>query len=162
MNNAIHLQYANDLLQCPDEQQLIAACDHCLTLFDHKDHELSIRIVDTNEMQQLNNQFNHQNKTTNVLAFPCKMPDDTFSTILGDIILCAPIIAKEASAQHKTLQAHWLHLTLHGLLHLLGYDHKKPAEAERMEQQEIDLLAHWGYPNPYAINTQGAFVENER
>ena len=123
--------------------------------------ELSISLVDEIEMQQLNHQFRNNDKPTNVLAFPCDMPCDTFNTVLGDIILCAPVINTEAEVQHKTLAAHWSHLMIHGTLHLLGFDHQTTMEAYNMEQREIQLLAHWDHPNPYELTVTNEVIDHE-
>lgn len=106
--------------------------------------ELNIRISSTQESQQLNNTYRQKNKPTNVLSFP--YPDED---ILGDMILCAQVISDEATQQNKTYQAHWLHMVIHGLLHLCGYDHQQEDEALHMESLEIKLLNQLGYTNPY-------------
>lgn len=103
-----------------------------------------IRIVSKEESQQLNRDFRQQDKPTNVLSFPFDEPD-----YLGDLALCHEIIAAEAEAQGKTLLAHYQHMTLHGILHLLGYDHETEAEAVEMEALEIKLLAQLGVKDPY-------------
>jgi probable rRNA maturation factor len=113
--------------------------------------ELCIRLVDSEEMQQLNHQFREYDKPTNVLAFPFEalpgwQPD---TQLLGDIVICSSVVAKEAAEQNKTIEHHWAHLTLHGFLHLLGYDHIEEADAEVMEALEIKLLANLNIPNPY-------------
>ncbi|MBN4080468.1 rRNA maturation RNase YbeY [Beggiatoa alba] len=123
-------------------------------LFENKsDYELSIRVVDIHESQFLNSQYRQKNKPTNVLSFPFEMPDifkeDQQTTILGDIVVCAPIIEMESQQQKKSTQEHWAHMIVHGVLHLLGYDHINNKEAEAMEALEIKILAHFGYPNPY-------------
>lgn len=110
-----------------------------------------IRIVDLVESQQLNQTYRGKNKPTNVLSFPFAQAE-TFTLpekILGDLVLCAPLIKQEANEQNKSVSAHWAHLIIHGTLHLLGYDHMIDEEAETMEALEIKLLAQLGYPNPY-------------
>lgn len=115
--------------------------------------ELCIRVVDKTESQQLNNQYRHKNYPTNVLSFPCELPEYIQQEFqyhyLGDIIICADVVAEEAMQQSKVLEAHWAHMVIHGLLHLMGYDHIKVSEAKIMEQLEIMLLTNMGYPNPY-------------
>lgn len=113
--------------------------------------EVCLRIVDKQEIQQLNHTYRQQNKPTNVLSFPSELPELVTQKIhyLGDIILCADIIETEALEQKKTLPAHWAHMVLHGLLHLRGYDHTQEKDAVIMETLEIQLLAKLGFNNPY-------------
>lgn len=112
--------------------------------------ELTIRIVDCEESRRLNRQYRGQDAPTNVLSFPADLPGEIGLNLLGDILICAPQVAEEALAQGKPDQAHWAHLTIHGVLHLLGYDHQLAAEADVMEGIEIALLESLGIPNPYA------------
>lgn len=113
--------------------------------------EVCIRVVDTGEIQQLNAQYRKQNKPTNVLSFPCVLPDAVAldKSFIGDIIICAEVIAQQAQAQNKTVESHWAHMVIHGLLHLMGLDHQTEAEAVLMESKEIEILHDLGYPNPY-------------
>ena len=115
--------------------------------------ELTIRIVDKNEMTALNSTYRHKNKPTNVLSFPLDMPVDQNETIplLGDIIICADVVSEEALEQEKSLEAHWAHMVVHGTLHLLGYDHEKDSDAEIMEAEEIHVLTELGFDNPYCV-----------
>ncbi len=112
-----------------------------------KNAEITIRIVDNNESKVLNNLYCKKKYPTNVLAF---LVDDSFH-IIGDIVLCAPVIEKEAIEQSKSLEAHYAHLIIHGALHLYGYDHKDEKDAYIMEAQEIKILTSLGYRNPYLI-----------
>lgn len=111
--------------------------------------ELSVRIVDEDESQALNLQYRGKDKPTNVLSFPCELPDGVELPLLGDLVICAQVVAKEALEQGKLLHAHWAHMVVHGTLHLLGYDHIEDGEAEEMEAIEIQVLLELGYPNPY-------------
>ena len=113
--------------------------------------ELSIRITDVAEIKQLNGQYRKKDKPTNVLSFPSEIPEDFLlnTHYLGDIVICASVVRKEAKEQGKELMAHWAHMTLHGILHLLEYDHENDHDAAVMEKMEVDLLAELGYPNPY-------------
>ncbi len=111
---------------------------------------LTLRFVDNDESLSLNQQWRDKAKATNVLSFPIDTPPgiDT-ETWLGDLVLCVPVIATEAKQQGKTWQAHWAHMIIHGVLHLLGYDHVQTEEAEQMEALETQILAKLGYPDPY-------------
>ena len=111
--------------------------------------ELTIRIVDEPESKQLNERWRQKPYPTNVLSFPFEPPPDVDIPLLGDIVICAPLVAREAGHQSKV--AHWAHLVIHGTLHLLGYDHINDAEAQIMENLEISILHDLDYPNPYQI-----------
>ena len=114
---------------------------------------VSVRYVDESESQTLNASFRGKDTPTNVLSFPANLPADLIKRLgnefLGDIVICAPILEKEAQQQGKTLAAHWAHLTVHGTLHLLGFDHETEADAEIMENLEISSLHNLGFNNPY-------------
>lgn len=115
------------------------------------DSELTIRLVDEDEGRELNRTWRHKDYPTNVLSFPADVPDGLLDIpLLGDLVICVPVVEREAAEQGKTPEAHWAHLVIHGCLHLLGYDHIEDAEAEEMESLERDLLAELGYPDPYA------------
>ena len=113
------------------------------------DAELVIRLVDRQESRQLNARYRGKNKATNVLSFPADLPLELKLPLLGDIIICAPILVEEAQEQHKTVEAHWAHLTIHGVLHLTGHDHKLEDEASEMETIETRILQSLGFPDPY-------------
>lgn len=114
-----------------------------------KKSEITIRIVNEKESAILNKNYRHKLGPTNILSFPFDAPADIDLPYLGDLIICEPVIAKEAKEQNKLLLAHWAHMVIHGTLHLLGYDHIKNEEALVMEKKEINLLSKLGYPNPY-------------
>lgn len=111
--------------------------------------ELTIRIVDNDESQQLNHTYRQKNKPTNVLSFPFEAPDGIELPLLGDIVICAPLMMTEARTQNKTPDAHWAHLVVHGTLHLLGYDHQNDDDALEMESLETKILTQLGYADPY-------------
>jgi len=111
--------------------------------------ELTVRLVDTEEIQQLNNSYRHKDKPTNILSFPFEAPEFIPLDLLGDLVICHAIIEKEAIEQQKQLTAHWAHIIIHGVLHLIGYDHIEDAEANEMEAFEIELLQQLGFENPY-------------
>jgi len=112
--------------------------------------ELVVRIVDEAEMTALNQRYRGKSSPTNVLSFPCELPPGVDSRLLGDVVVCAPVVAEEAIRQGKPLQAHWAHLVMHGVLHLQGFDHHHEQDARVMEAQETRLLEGLGYSNPYA------------
>ncbi|TWH71474.1 putative rRNA maturation factor [Azomonas agilis] len=115
------------------------------------DSELTIRLVDEAEGRELNHTYRHKDYPTNVLSFPADIPEGLLDIpLLGDLVICVPVVQREAIEQGKALEAHWAHLVIHGCLHLLGYDHLEDAEAEVMEHLERQLLAELGYPDPYA------------
>ncbi len=114
-----------------------------------KPTELSVRIVDAAESQTLNAQYRQQDKPTNVLSFPADMPADLPVQHLGDIVICASVVNREAAEQQKSEAAHWAHMCIHGTLHLLGFDHIETDDAEIMEALETELLAQLDFPAPY-------------
>jgi probable rRNA maturation factor len=112
--------------------------------------DISIRVVDEEESRSLNREYRSKDRPTNVLSFAAGLPAEVEPRLLGDIVICAPVVAAEAAAQGKSERAHWAHLVVHGTLHLLGYDHERSPEARRMEARETSILAGLGFPNPYA------------
>ena len=116
-------------------------------------HELSIRLVNEKEGSNLNQTYRDKTGPTNVLSFPfenpANLPPDQNLPLLGDIVICVPLVRQEALAQGKAEINHWAHLTIHGTLHLLGYDHTNDEEAQIMEQLETEILADLGFPDPY-------------
>jgi len=118
-----------------------------------RDAELAIRIVDEDEGRGLNLQYRGKDQPTNVLSFPAELPEGLPKGVgwplLGDLVICAPVVAREAREQGKPLAAHYAHMTVHGTLHLLGWDHEDHHDAERMEQREREILATLGVPDPY-------------
>lgn len=115
------------------------------------ERELTIRIVDEAESAVLNSQYRDKPGPTNVLSFPAdheSLPEE-LRCELGDLVVCAPVVAREALEQGKAMDAHWAHMVVHGVLHLRGFDHVEAADAERMEALEIEILRDLGYSNPY-------------
>ncbi len=137
----------------PDDEDLHRAIGAALALAPNAPDapELSLRIVDRTEMQQLNGTYRGRDYATNVLSFPADLPAHLELPLLGDIAVCAPVVNEEAHQQGKDNAAHWDHMLVHGVLHLLGYDHQNDTEADAMESLETRILAHLGRPNPYEI-----------
>jgi len=120
------------------------------TLADRIDGaELTIRIVDVDEMTELNETYRKKPGPTNVLSFPAEIDEEFEIALLGDIIICADVVQQEAADANIDLLAHWAHMVVHGTLHLLGYDHIQKQEAELMEETETEILTSLGYPPPY-------------
>lgn len=151
MSIILDLQLASDASDLPSEQQLQLWLDAAVTPFQ-SDAEVTIRIVDEAESQQLNFDYREKDKPTNVLSFPFQQPPGMELPLLGDLVICAQVVSREAAEQGKALHAHWAHMVIHGCLHLLGFDHINDAEAEEMEAEEILILQSLGLPNPYLID----------
>ena len=115
-----------------------------------READLAIRIVDAKEGRALNRHYRGKDYATNVLSFPAELPEGVKLPLLGDLVICAPVVAREAKEQKKSLAAHYAHMTVHGTLHLLGWDHEDDKEAECMEQLEREILAELGIADPYA------------
>lgn len=113
--------------------------------------ELTIRLVDAVESAQLNETYRHKTGPTNVLSFPFEAEVPLRIPLLGDLVICAEVVAREAQQQGKTLDSHWAHMVIHGTLHLIGFDHLTTDEAQAMEGQEIDIMQQLGYCNPYEL-----------
>jgi len=118
--------------------------------------ELAIRVVTPAESRRLNRDFRGKDQPTNVLSFPAGPATAAPPAgLLGDLAICAGVVAREARAQHKALPAHWAHMVVHGTLHLLGYDHEAERDARRMERRERALLTRLGFPDPYRVADRG-------
>ena len=111
---------------------------------------IGIRIVNEAEIAGLNARYRRRRGSTNVLAFPFEVPPGARSDVLGDVIICAPVVNREARAQGKLPAAHWAHMIVHGIMHLRGYDHHSAREAAVMERRETAILRRLGYPDPYS------------
>jgi probable rRNA maturation factor len=137
-------------LDGPTDEQLRRWCELGLRQRS-ADSEMTVRLVDEAEGRELNLTYRHKDYATNVLSFPADVPDEMLDIpLLGDLVICAPVVEREALEQGKPAEAHWAHLVIHGCLHLLGYDHIDDEEAEEMEALERTLLAELGHRDPYA------------
>ena len=139
----ISIQIVSKLASIPEKSQFKKWAQAALRV----DTEVTIRIVDAQEALELNSTYRGKDYATNVLTFP--LTEEPI--LMGDIIICAPVVAAEANAQHKDLIAHYAHLTVHGMLHLCGFDHENEYQAELMESLEVQILTKLGYANPYLI-----------
>lgn len=132
-----------------DEASLADILQTVLLRFNREQSELVVRFVDKAEIHQLNKTYRAHDKTTNVLAFVSDLPTEIETDILGDVAICPEIVAAEAKVQNKTFSHHLIHLAIHGTLHLLGYKHIQPKDAEEMERLEVEILAKIHIQNPY-------------
>lgn len=152
MTHHIDIQNASNTALPLTEEELEALVK--LALRDHRSEaELTVRLVDAEEMIHLNNSYRKQNKTTNVLAFPADLPShiELECPFLGDVLICPEVLLAESQQLHKSLKEHWSLILIHGVLHLLGFDHIKEEDAQVMQGIEIKLLAELGYANPYNL-----------
>jgi probable rRNA maturation factor len=153
--NIIDIQRIDETDSQPNDAQLELWVNTVLASLN-EEFEIVIRIVGEIESAQLNETYRHKNGATNILSFPFEAPEgvDLDLNLLGDLVICAPVLEREAIEQHKPLHNHWAHIVIHGTLHLLGYDHIDDAEATEMEAKEIELLHTLSIPNPYEDNTE--------
>lgn len=140
---SLTVQYASDRQRLPTRAQFRRWIKAAL----QRDAIITLRIVDEPEGRELNRTYRGRDYATNVLTFVY----DDMQTLAGDIVICAPVVEREATGQHPGLIAHYAHLSLHAVLHLQGYDHENDADAAEMEQLEIELMLKLRYPDPYRI-----------
>lgn len=151
MTSDVDVQYATELINCPDANTIVKWVNAALA-HEKEDYALSIKIVDEDEMETLNFYYRQKQKPTNVLSFPCQLPIEVRGNMLGDIAICAPVVQQEAILQAKPLEAHFAHMVVHGVLHLLGFDHENDKDANEMESLEIIILEKLGYKDPYGAH----------
>ena len=132
-----------------DEIKLKLTCQQFLQEFDVGDSELVVRLVSHVEIQVLNKEYRSKNQVTNVLSFSSDIPIEIGEAILGDVVICVDVVREEAVLGDKTLPDHLSHMAIHGILHLLGYDHEDLTSANKMEGIEIEFLKKIGVNNPY-------------
>ncbi len=142
----VEVQYSYSDQSIPNEEDFQAWAARVDSI---KEADVAIRIVDEQEMTALNMRYRQKAGPTNVLSFPAELPEGVDLPFLGDVIICAPIVAKEAVEQQKSLLSHWAHMSVHGILHLQGYDHIDEADAAEMESIETSVLNNLGFENPY-------------
>lgn len=140
----------------PSEADLVTWVQAALDVAGNADPlvQITIRVVDDAEMQSLNHQYRHKDALTNVLSFAFEAPSEADIALLGDIVICASVVQREAEEQAKTPEQHWAHMVIHGTLHLLGFDHISHEDAEQMEALEKRALSQLNFPDPYVIDTR--------
>ena len=151
MNHTIDVQIAVELPDLPSTEQLEQWANLSLNDMD-EETELTIRIVDEEEAMELNSKWRSKPEPTNVLSFPVDANTVLKPRLLGDIVICAPVIAREAQEQGKSMDSHFAHMVIHGTLHLLGYDHIEEEQAIKMEAIEVNMLKTLQINNPYKTN----------
>jgi probable rRNA maturation factor len=148
---SVSVQYAAAGDRLPPRQAISRWVRHALREVGRRDGEVTVRLVDEAEGRALNRAWRGRDRATNVLSFPAgELPVPVESPPLGDIVVCVPVVEREAAAAGKPGEAHWAHLVVHGALHLAGFDHETAAEAAEMEALESRLLAALGLPDPWA------------
>ncbi len=133
----------------PSAEQIEAWANAVLVAENTGEQEVTVRFADDEESQTLNHEYRGKDKPTNVLSFPFEVPPGIEMNLLGDLVICVPVIMREAQEQDKTPTNHYAHMVIHGILHLLGYDHIDDADADIMEAKEIRILASLNIGNPY-------------
>ncbi|MDX1804741.1 MAG: rRNA maturation RNase YbeY [Alcanivorax sp.] len=149
----VEVQWASDDPDVPEASRLCDWVRHAAQAAGGVVGDITLRIVDEDEIRTLNRNYRGKDYATNVLSFPFDMPDglpeNAVAPLLGDIVICTQVVRREAHEQGKTLEAHWAHMVTHGVLHLLGYDHIDDDDAQVMESLEIRALANQGFADPY-------------
>ncbi|PCI65373.1 MAG: rRNA maturation RNase YbeY [Gammaproteobacteria bacterium] len=160
MSCYLEIQNSTESNSIPKEQDVLLWIEKALELSNSKviNLELTIRIVSLDESQQLNSDYRGKNKPTNVLSFPFEIPEglpvdvlesENMESILGDLAICEAIVIEEAKEQSKQVNHHWAHMVVHGVLHLVGYDHVDDSDAKEMESLEVEILSQLGIGSPY-------------
>ena len=137
----------------PTYEDILLWLDSTLAKFKPQ-AEVTVRVVDEPESQELNHDYRGKDKPTNVLSFPFEAPPGIDIDLLGDLVICKQVVEREAIEQNKPLISHWAHMVVHGCLHLLGYDHIEDQEAEEMESLETEIMKSMGYSDPYIIEKE--------
>lgn len=145
----VDLQIATENIEgLPTEEQIVQWATGAVQP-EGNEVEMTVRIVDEAESQELNLTYRGKDRPTNVLSFPFECPDEVELPLLGDLVICRQVVEREAAEQEKPLMAHWAHMVVHGCLHLLGYDHIEDDEAEEMESLETQIMQGLGFDDPY-------------
>lgn len=153
MSLMINIQNVSEFDSIPENELITNWATQALDQ-EHQEAEITLRVVDIEEGLELNKEWRKKDSATNVLSFPVGEVIEQAPNLLGDIVICAPIVEQEAKQQGKSSEAHWAHLIIHGILHLQGYDHESEEEANVMETKEIQVLKKIGYANPYETESK--------
>lgn len=149
MTLQVEVQQAGEGLSVPDEDSLTRWARLAFRTAGSANYSVVLRLTDESESRQLNNEYRGRDYATNVLSFPFETPEFIDEKHLGDLVICAPVVNREAGQQGKSSEAHWAHMVIHGMLHLQGYDHLTDDEAAAMESLETELLSQLDIANPY-------------
>ncbi len=149
MNVRLRVDYASQR-PAPDRRTLARWAQAALAGLRRRAVAIGVRIVNERESAALNARYRGKAGSTNVLSFPFEAPPGARTDLLGDLVICAPVVAREARNQGKSPRAHWAHMVVHGIMHLRGYDHRTRREAALMERREAAVLRRLGYSDPYA------------
>ena len=150
MNLTVHIDCVSKVANVPDEAVIMQWTQAAMEGYARDKVEVGVRIVDEKEIAELNKRFRKTSEPTNVLSFPFEDPPGIKTGLLGDVVICAPVVCHEARAQGRHEAAHLAHILVHGIMHLRGYDHQTRAQADVMEHMEIRVLERLGFPDPYA------------
>jgi len=150
MRLSLQVQYASECPRLPTKNAIADWARAALAETDGGTAQVNVRIVDETESAELNKRYRKKDGPTNVLSFPFENPPGVETDILGDVVICAPVVEREASEQGKQRDAHWAHMVVHGIMHLQGYDHIDKKDARRMESMETRILEKLGFDDPYA------------
>tara|TARA_B110000908_G_C9963841_1_gene318054 strand:- start:3 stop:479 length:477 start_codon:yes stop_codon:yes gene_type:complete len=148
MKVIVDMENVSSCTDIPDEIAVTQWVEAALCSYG-KPAEVAINVIDEDESAKLNYQYRRKNNPTNILSFPANLPESLELPLLGDLAICAQVVAREAAAQNKDLYAHWAHIVIHGTLHLIGFDHISDAEEKKMELLEIEILASFNLSSPY-------------
>ena len=149
MTDLVDIQLADGSAKSPDAQQIRGWVAAVFTTLERAPLALTVRIVGEEEMAKLNRRYRGRNQPTNVLSFPIEPLPGMCTDLLGDIVVCGPVVDREAAIQNKPPMGHWAHMVVHGMLHLFGYDHESDQEAMAMETLEKSVLKGLGFSDPY-------------
>ena len=149
MTDLVDIQLADNSVKAPDAQHIRGWVAAVFTTLERPPLALTVRVVGEEEMTKLNHRHRGRNQPTNVLSFPIEPLPGMCTDLLGDIVVCGPVVDRDAEIQHKLPIGHWAHMVVHGMLHLFGYDHDSDQEATAMETLEKSVLEELGFSDPY-------------
>ena len=149
MTGVVDIQLADGSAKTPDGRHIRSWVAAVFMTLERSPLSLTVRVVGEEEMAKLNRRYRGRNQSTNVLSFPIEPLPGMCTDLLGDIVVCGPVVDREAAIQHKPPMGHWAHMVVHGMLHLFGYDHESDQEATAMETLEKSVLEGLGYSDPY-------------